>query len=472
MSLPTMTTYTRRVAQSSYRHLLFEISKPVCWMFWFSQKRFLAQLAVSIIVILVLAPYTYDFNQGIWVFLTFFAHGLALWGACHTAKALSKIEVELAILQVVEANGENNLNQAAKVDLERLPREILPQNDSSPAPAMIRLFLHIIKEAKDRKFESSMNLIQPSREEVLDDIFRLQNYQKIALWLGILGTFVGILLALQAGELKDLQDKSVEDFGKIITAMFGKLVISFSASLAGLEAAIIIGFFLLLLRKRQEIYFQSTESAVTTMLSVARKAINKDEWLSGLSDVTHELDKVRRTVSSELTSVYQVVSSLQQQIVIQTQQIQEGIDKLPETNKKFDDVLKQSEADQRRLADEMKGVYDSVALKTTLQESIDLAGKHISGSLSPHASRISDQLSHFSNSVNGMSELIGKQLEALSVSVMRVERQMREQSKGNSEFLKLFDMRLGELSKKIAELQAARNGFWRRIKISAKDMFR
>lgn len=61
---------------------------------------------------------------------------------------------------------------------------------------MIRLFQRICKEAKDRNFESSIYLVQPYREEFMEKVHEITNLQRIALRLGIFGTFLGLILAI------------------------------------------------------------------------------------------------------------------------------------------------------------------------------------------------------------------------------------------------------------------------------------
>ena len=61
---------------------------------------------------------------------------------------------------------------------------------------MIRLFRRICKEAKDRKFESSIYPVKPYREESMDRVHEITNWQRIALRLGIFGTFLGLILAI------------------------------------------------------------------------------------------------------------------------------------------------------------------------------------------------------------------------------------------------------------------------------------
>src|SRR5262249_38104955 len=155
-----------------------------------------------------------------------------------TARALASVEVESAILNEIETKGREYLSdlkaeQRSQLNLDELEERILPNNPSTPPPAMIRLFQHICKEAKDRKFDSSATVIQSYSEEALAPIFTLHTLQKIALWLGILGTFVGLLVALRASDFSRLTDGS--SFELSVQKMFGGLFISFTASVAGLE---------------------------------------------------------------------------------------------------------------------------------------------------------------------------------------------------------------------------------------------
>ena len=280
----------RKIAESSPGSLLLRAS------FLFGQRDLWLTAAVGLVSFIILAPYTNDFDQG-WVLLTIFIQLLAVWSAVITLKAIAKVEVESAIVGEVEARGSYYLRAiksglGERRTLEALEADVLPHNTGVPAPSMIRLFQNIFKEAKDRKFESSYNVIQPYREEVLEDIFRLQNIQKIALWLGILGTFIGLLRAIQVGDLSQIKEN--DNLVGIVTSMFDNLFISFSASLAGLEVAVIIGAFLLLLRRRHVAYFQNMETSVATMLSLARNATNKDDYFVEFSQLRASMGRSER----------------------------------------------------------------------------------------------------------------------------------------------------------------------------------
>jgi methyl-accepting chemotaxis protein len=462
----------RKIAESSPGSLFLR------GFFWGKQHELALIVVASLISFVILAPYTYDFAHG-WVFLTIFIQLLVIWAAFITLKGLAKLEVESAIVGEIESRGEAYLGyvksgQGDRVSLEQLEENILPHNRSMPAPSMIRLFQHIFKEAKDRKFESSFNVIQPYREEVLEDIFRLQNIQKIALWLGILGTFVGLLRAIQFGDMKELQ--ASDNLPEIVTRMFDSLFISFSASLAGLEVAVIIGAFLLLLRRRHVSYFQNMESAVVTMLSLARNATNKDDFFVEFSQVRHSLDALKGELYHQTKELSGGMETVRGRVEKQTEQIQAGVNKLAESSQTFDRFLTQLSENQRQMLDDVKSVYDAISLRnlgTTLQEGIAKAGQHISATLDPNVTQISTRIAKFNETLSALSDVL--QLQAREAAAQREElkawiSRQAEQSANAQRMLdrrlqdglgklessnsKLLTLDLAELSRRISALNA------------------
>lgn len=394
--------------------------------FWLSQKKLLAVVVLGVAIIVRLAPYTYVFADG-WIVFTIGAHLLAAWGVIVVAKGLARLQVEVAILGEIEERGgallrEMKAQSRFRVELDKLEEDVLPNNVSTPPPAMIRLFQHIIKEARDRRFDSSATVAQPYREEPLEDIFKLQNLQKIALWVGILGTFVGLLLALRVENIGAFQDE--KEFVLLLRQMFENLFVSFSASLAGLEAAVILGFLVLILRKKQEDYFQLMESAVVTMLSLARNADNKDVYLSEFRQLRHTLGELSGRVLDQTREFSEGFTGTQERLAAQTEQIGAGIGALATARTQFDGFLKEVSDSQRELISDVKGVYDSISLKnlgTTLQESIAEAGRHLTGTLDPQVGRLTTQVAQFNDAVAALSGTLREQSSAASQSVARIE---------------------------------------------------
>ncbi|MBI3650081.1 MAG: hypothetical protein HY231_03445 [Acidobacteria bacterium] len=424
----------QRYAISSVKELLWSPG------FWLAQPYFLSLLVASLIALLVLAPYTYEFAGG-WVFLTLVIHLLTGWGAFYAANSLAKIEVERAILAEVESKGADYLRavkagRLSRIDLDHLEETILPHNQSTPPPAMIRLFQNICKEARDRRFESSVSVIQPYRDEVIEDIFRLQNLQKITLWLGILGTFVGMILALQAVDWDSI--KTDDGFLSVLKGMFDALFVSFSASLAGLEAAVILGFLLLALRSKQQDYFKAMENVVLTMLSLARNAINKDDFLSEFSQINVTVSDLSDRVNEQTKELSDRMIRVQSQIKVQTDQIDQGITKLTATGIQFDRFLHQVSNIQQEFINDVKGVYDSIALNklgTVLQQTIAESGTHLSIALTTNLNQVTDQLARFNDIVKVANDTRENQMRLVAEHIDELEKQMSAQSMGNTKVM-------------------------------------
>lgn len=438
----------QKTAESAPGGLIFDPS------FWLSQGRFWLIVFAGAVSFYLLAPYTYDDDSN-FIYLTIFIQLLAGWGALLTFHSAARLEVETAILRVIEQKASDRLRalkakQIAAVELSLLEAEVLPDNPSTPAPAMIRLFRHICKEAADRRFESSVNVIQPYREEPLDDLFKLQNLQKIALWLGILGTFVGLMLAIREADVDKL--KSIEEFSGIVTKMFGGLFVAFTASLAGLEVAVILGFLLLLLRKKQDAYFRLMEDSVVTMLSLARHALNKDDFMAEFNQVSTAMGQLNESVATQTTVLSNRLSELQRQIILQNEQIREGLEKLVATGAHLDGFLGTLNESQRQFLTDIQKVHDAVALKhlgSTLQTKITEAGQHISQTIKPNVTLMAEQMARFSGALGTLNQTLLQQSQEVSQNVRRLDAQIKEQAHANANTVKEVGRQLRESVGKI-----------------------
>jgi methyl-accepting chemotaxis protein len=444
----------RKIAESSPNSLVTR------GYFWAAQPDFWIITGGSLVAFIILAPYTYIFAQG-WVLLTIAVQLLAAYGAYITVRAMAKIEVETAIVGEVEARAAELLSQVkahpnSRVELKQIEQDVLPNNQTTPPPSMIRMFQQIIKEAHDRKFESSVNIIQPYREEALEDIFRIQNVQKIALWLGILGTFIGLLRAIQLGDLGGVNQ---ENIFRLISGMFENLFISFSASLAGLEVAVILGAFLLLLRKRQEGYFQTMDSSVVTVVSLARNSTNKDDFLVEFGQIRQSLNTLRDQLYNETKELSGGMESLGDRVNTQTQQIELGMLRLSETGTEFDGFLKQTSERHQQLIDDVKSVYDSISLRNlgaSLQESLGKTGQTLSDALSPNVNRLAGEISKFNSSLDRLSTSIDLQSKTAADQVTEMVKQVAEHNRKQAETISVLKTTLHDVTTKVGAIDVSR----------------
>jgi len=322
------------LAQSSPKSLLISSS------FWVEHLQSFIIVVVSIIAFSYLFVLTYPKSEWFTHIFSIIIYGFALWGLRSAIIILTKIKVEYAFAFYVGKKAEDKLREIRNKKRDHFALtevgDLLPDNPT-PNLAMRRLFEHIIGEAKDLRFESSMTTMQPYREEALDDIFKLQNIQKIALQLGILGTFIGLILALSQLNL---------DAGTTLELkpLFDSLYISFSTSVAGLEVAVILGLLIMVIHLKQKAYFQTMEKAVDTMNSLARNATPDDCFFNHFAQIESQISRLQKNIYDQTQEVKKQTKNVEEQ----TEEMRRGIDKLTGTKAQFQEFLGQIQESQER----------------------------------------------------------------------------------------------------------------------------
>ena len=358
-------THLRFTAESSPFSRLLRID------FWYKQRDFLTIILVTVLISPFLLKFSYEKIDELTLTSIFNAiiHSLAIWAIINTVKILAEIDVENTIVKYIESEGIDYLgklqrsgrNQLQRRDLNFISQNFVPNNKTTPPLAMTRLFQRICKEAKDRKFESSIYLIQPYREESSEKIAEISNIQKIALRLGILGTFTGLILAISKLTIYPTNEINNENFSELITGLFSDLYISFSTSISGLEVAILVSFLIMALRNKQKVYFREMEEAVITMLSVVRNSINKDDFLVEFQQVYRVVNELENKIYDHGHRITASVQNVENKIVSQTNQIKEGIDELIQVKSEFDSFLNELTETQKQFIDETQKVYNIIS---------------------------------------------------------------------------------------------------------------
>ncbi|KAB8317943.1 hypothetical protein SD81_022175 [Tolypothrix campylonemoides VB511288] len=387
-----------------------------------SQQSFLLVVLLSVIVVLIFVPYTYSSFTSYTSYLSNFfnicIHSLGVWGVFITAKAVATVEVEKAIANEIREKGQEHIRllrvgQISRIDLSKIEEYFLPDNKTKPALAMTRLFRHICKEAENLKFESSIEVIEPYRDESLESIFTISNIQKIALRFGILGTFIGLIQAIN--ELTQLQ---TNDPVKVIQSLSSSLFISFSTSVAGLEVAIILAFLLMLLRKQQDVYFRDMESSVEVILSLARNANNDDQSrvLGELAQVSSLMEQVGKRIYEHTQEIQQSIGATHNRIKEQTNEIQQGIQQLKQAKSEFDIFIDDISKVQRKFIGEVKEIYENISLKEFkdgIRDSINLAGDNVSNRIRETEDAIQEQTVQIQSGINELIQTRRKFVEFL-----------------------------------------------------------
>ncbi|MCK5524914.1 MAG: MotA/TolQ/ExbB proton channel family protein [Thiomargarita sp.] len=412
---------TSEFANSSPKSLLINFS------FWFVHKWLIVILFVSVLAFFSLFPLTYPKSDEFFANLSVLIHGFALWGLGLAIVILAKIQVEQAFAFQVGQYAKDKLRNIKnnRPTLEKVG-ELLPDNPT-PNLAMPFLFKQIIEEARNHRFESSMSTMQPYREKAIDDIFKLQNIQKIALQLGILGTFIGLILALSQLNF-DSSSTTLE-----LKPLFNSLHISFSTSVAGLEVAVILGFLIMLVRIKQTDYFQTMEEATNTMISLAQNAVNEDKYFTGFK-------QVETAVNNFSENVKERVSAQTAEVEKQTGEIQRGIDKLADTKARFQEFLNQIQNSQAQsmteiqksqayFVKEMMTVYDKFSPKTItfqLQQSLENAVGQILNTFNEKLEPSLEKITAMNHAIHEVHSVLEKLENKLKEQNQQLEKMTQE----------------------------------------------
>lgn len=410
-----------KIASSSPENLT---KNPLFWLN--SQTDFIFVLLLAILILIAFFRYTYSQGSTISNIFNFLIHCLGIWGVVVTAIAIATVEINRAIANETKEQGEDGLRKKRKVDLSKLEENYLPTNRTEPALAMTRLFRHVCNEAKNLRFESSINIVEPYRDESLDSLFTITNIQKIALRAGIFGTFIGLLEAIIQLSQIDSEVTPIE----AIKNLSGSLFISFSTTIAGLEVAMLLGFLLMILRKRQEKYFRDMESSVEVILLLARNADNDDQSriLGELAKVESVVEQLGKRFYENTQEIQRSINAVLERIGEQTNEIQKGMEQIKQTKVDFDRFINEISEVQNNFIEEVKEIYSELSLKSfrdDIKNGIVFAGQTISSKLDETENSIQQQTEHIDAGINTLSETNAQfadflqQLDSSQVNFMR-----------------------------------------------------
>ena len=344
-------------------------------------------------------------------------YALIFWAVLLSMKSLSRIQIENAIAIIIQGNAVSELSSIrgklkSRIELDKIEESFFPDNPNKEL-SMLRLGRLIIEEAKDRRFDSAVVLMDPYKEESVSSLFKINVIQKSALHLGILGTFIGLISAF--AELGIGTDTT-----SLLDEIIPSLEYAFTTSIAGLLAAILISFFVLLVRRNQDAFFKHMEDATNSLLALARNANNRDDFFS-------EFTQINDSVKDLDGKVYDQT----QEVKVQTLAIKNGLSRLKDVNGRFDVFLKDLSEKEKVLLEEVHQFHKILSPKSIseqLEKSLNQSVEGIATSLENHIGNKIKKINELDKSVkliNGSLEIVAKNLEeqqaALQSSVTKVE---------------------------------------------------
>ncbi len=334
------------------------------------------------------------------VFLYLFIYVFAFIGLALALYTVAKIHVESAIADRIFTKSKRKLidiqdKGRKRIELSEL-KKMIPQNtDKRFESAMIRLFTLIYNEAKDRRFESSVILMNPYRDESNGDIFQTSIFQKIVLQLGILGTFIGLINAFN--------DLNLGELDTSLTNISAALKYAFSTSIAGLIAAILLGVILFFLKRKQEGYFKIMEKASSKFISLARNSLNDDAYLNSLTALGHQVEQSN-----------QQTKRLKEKIMVQTEALYEGMEKLGKTKEDFDTFLKGIEELEQNFMQQMAQIYETLSpdnMGKKLKKSLEKATQNYLEETKQKYDELNKLVKKTNQNIGNMDTQLGKQVE-------------------------------------------------------------
>jgi len=327
-----------------------------------------------------------------------FVHFAVAWGAVpifllafravyQARAALADLGVNLAIAQHVERSAAAKLqlirqDPSIRGTVHNLESEHLPDNPGNPKPAALRLFRRICAEAQDRRFESTINLIEPYQRESMEPVLRLEGVQRSALRWGILCHFIGLVLVINAvpamlvnnpaavgtpaqaiaapGSPAEGVTTSNEEGSLAIVEILDGLRLAFGASVAGLAVSLFASMLLSMVRRKQFAYFRQLDEATATMISLASNSLNNDELMSSLQHVSTRLQEQTLVVKEGIGALSKTISS-------QADTIKGGLSSLADAKTQLDEFLKGIATSHETFLTKLKNLHDIGAAKDLVE---------------------------------------------------------------------------------------------------------
>jgi len=401
--------------------------------FWRANRAFALTALAGALFIAGLSPLTYPHSGEAAAWLSVLIHGLVIAGLATAARRLARIEVDDAIARLVEERARTDLADLKghlkdRIFLDEAESNLLPQNPSYDQ-GVIKIFQYILSEARDHKFHDSLSLVEALRGDGLGDLLRIQTIQRIAVQLGILGTFAGLIVAL--ARLGERGGTLLEP--NVLGELLGAVHIAFSTSIAGLEVAIILGAVVIVVRHRQEAFWRDLETACATLVSLARHSINRDDFLVELEQVrsvVHQLSERVREQSLEMEA--------------QTDVIRSGLGRLASVKLELDSFLKQVHGEQALVLAEMQSVYQLISprlVAAELKQALVEANREVTDSWRKNLEETLSGLDKLTLGLRLLQEVGGRMWD-----------EMRRQTDGSVSAQQALQETVGELTRAVEAL--------------------
>ncbi len=345
--------------------------------------------SISFLLVFVLFDYVKPSPEEPVSYLSYFIYLIGIIGLLLFYIYYSRLKKELSCALLTYNEADNFLIDVKTNGLEYQLHQFKELGTKDEDLTVNRIISHIHTEAESKKFESGLTILGAYKDEFASKTMRLFGFQKVALQLGILGTFIGLAMAF-----KDISGSSIDD--KAVDHLLRSLKIPFSASIAGLQVAFIMWLHIDYLQKKQEVLFKTMEKCVDGLVNLARHAIYKDSITVELQHVSLRMDELAGKIEKSNELLYS-----------QNGQISEGIGRLKSANSDLDMFLYGIANKQQEFLTTVKSLYDSLSpdlISKELKHSLSNGAQEISGVMSKHLNDTLDRYSEVEQSMVTMND--------------------------------------------------------------------
>ena len=323
------------------------------------------------------------------------------------------------------------------------------------------LIKRILEDAKDYIYDPRESILRPYSTELYKKLNVFDSVQSNALRLGILGTFIGLILAISelagmVGSNGSNSSTSAIDglvnrrdlFVNLSEQLFSAMRYSFGTSIAGLVVSIYSAILAAYSKYKVNQAIRNTESAAIAIISLARRATYKDDGiLSSFAQIKNSINILKESVQQQMVTASESMQQVSSNVLDQTQQMKHSIDVLGDYKdtwhshvefiKDLQEKTLEISQQQNKVAHEGIALFkqEIITHQSGLLEEVTkcmnlLSAEKLGEDINQHFSTMNktlntqmynafDSLTHISDNVSGRINELGQQLSTTLVGSMQ-----------------------------------------------------
>lgn len=282
---------------------------------------------------------------------------------------LRDVSSELIIMQEIQTGADDlesahRISSVASLTYHSL-QNIVPKSERGVA---LRMCHRILRDTRDHIHEHREAVLTQYRDEIRHRLQNLYSIQALALRMGILGTFVGLILAINdisnlfdigavpegsaASSLPGVNDNR-QMFSLVSNQLFDSLGIAFGTSIVGLEVAILLTLMIIFLRWRQDYALTMLDTTAGKLLSLARRVTYEEKGLlSSFTKMNSMMEKLEVKINGQLDVTCRSIDTLAQNVAQQSDEIINGLKTMEGLRVEWNTFLSDIQNQQREVFEE------------------------------------------------------------------------------------------------------------------------